>query len=80
MSQASAASFFLSAPTDGVPRATISLPEWHELPKGWDGPHEMHIAVPLANDYAHEYGYHSIAIDIESSQLWDPVWGNLDKG
>lgn len=62
---------------DGVQRATIALPQWQELPEGWDGPHEMHVAVPLADDYAHEYGYHSIAIDIESSQLWQAEWGVL---
>lgn len=67
---------------DGVTRATIVLPEWHELPEGWDGPHTMDIAVPLADDYAHEYGYRGIAIDIESSQIWDPAWGELvtDRG
>ena len=26
---------------DGVTRATIALPQWYELAKGWDGPHEM---------------------------------------
>lgn len=35
--------------------------------------------MPLANDYDHEYGYHAIAIDIESSQLWDLAWGDLQK-
>lgn len=33
---------------DGITRATIALPEFHELPEGWDGPHEMHVAIPLA--------------------------------
>ena len=61
-------------------RATIVLPQWHELPDGWDGPHKMHVAIPLADDYAWQYGYRGIAIDIESSQLWDPAWGDLDKG
>lgn len=64
---------------DGVWRATIALPEWHELLEGWDGPHAMDVAIGLANDYAHAYGYHAIAIDIESSQLWDPAWGDLTK-
>ena len=54
-------------------RATIVLPQWHELPDGWDGPHKMHVAIPLADDYAWQYGYRGIAIDIESSQLWDPA-------
>lgn len=62
---------------DGIWRATIALPQWHELPEGWDGPHEMDIAIGLANSYAASYGYHGIAIDIESSQLWDPSWGSL---
>jgi|JI10StandDraft_1071094.scaffolds.fasta_scaffold5992899_1 hypothetical protein len=35
---------------------------------------------PVADDYAREYGYYAIAIDIESSQLWDDAWGNLDTG
>jgi hypothetical protein len=64
---------------DGVQRATIVLPEWQELPEGWDGPHEMEVAVPLADDYARQYGYHSIAIDIESSQMWDDTWGTLEN-
>lgn len=64
---------------DGVWRATIALPEWHELPEGWDGPHTMDIAIGLANDYAEAFGYHAIAIDIDSSQLWDPAWGELVK-
>lgn len=71
---------FIRTGRDGIARATIALPEWHELPEGWDGPHEMQVAVPLADDYAHEYGYHGIAIDIESSQLWDPAWGELVVG
>ena len=64
---------------DGVPRATIVLPKWHELPPGWDGPHSMDVAVPLADSYAHEFGYHAIAIDIDSSQLWQPEWGQLQR-
>ncbi len=63
---------------DGVVRGKIVLPRWQELAAGWDGPHDMRIAVPLADDYAHEYGYRAIAIDIESSQMWDPAWGELD--
>ena len=39
----------------------------------------MYIAVPLAYDYAWEFGYHAIAIDIESSQMWDPAWGLLER-
>jgi hypothetical protein len=63
--------------SDGIVRATIALPEWQEMPEGWDGPHTMGVAIGLADGYAHEYGYHGIAIDIESSQLWDPAWGVL---
>lgn len=65
---------------DGIWRATIALPRWHELPEGWDGPHTMDVAIRLAGEYAANYGYHAIAIDIESSQLWDPSWGSLDTG
>lgn len=65
---------------DGIVRATIVLPRWRELQAGWDGPHTMDVAVPQADDYAHEYSYRAIAIDIESSQMWDPAWGVLDTG
>jgi hypothetical protein len=64
---------------DGVVRGMIALPQWHEIPEMWDGPHAVIDAVRLADDYAWEYGYHGIAIDIESSQLWDPAWGELMK-
>ena len=62
---------------DGVVRGMIALPQWYEIPKMWDGPHDVADAIRLADDYAHAYGYYGIAIDIESSQLWDPAWGNL---
>lgn len=65
---------------DGIVRAMIVLPQWHELPAGWDGPHTMDVAVPLADDYAHQFGYQAIALDIESSQMWEPAWGALDRG
>lgn len=65
---------------DGVVRGMIALPQWYELPEMWDGPHEVADAVRLADDYAWNYGYHANAIDIESSQLWNPEWGELDKG
>lgn len=64
---------------DGVVRGMIALPQWYELPEMWDGPHDVADAVRLADDYADAYGYHAIAIDIESSQLWDPVWGDLQR-
>lgn len=64
---------------DGVWRATIALPRWHELPQGWDGPHEMPVAIKLANDYAANCGYDAIATDIESSQLWQAEWGKLTQ-
>lgn len=64
---------------DGIWRSTISLPQWHELPEGWDGPNEMETAIGLANGYAEAYGYHAVAIDIESSQLWQLEWGTLTK-
>lgn len=62
----------------GVWTGKIVLPEWQELPAGWDGPHAIDVAVHLADDYAQAYGYSGIAIDIESSQLWDPSWGRLE--
>lgn len=64
---------------DGVVRGMIALPQWYELPEMWDGPHDVAHAVRLADDYADAYGYHAIAIDIESSQLWDPAWGDLQR-
>ncbi|WP_108398277.1 hypothetical protein [Devosia submarina] len=63
---------------DGVIRGMISLPAWHELPEFWEGPYDVGDALKLADDYAWEYGYRGIAIDIESSQLWDPSWGVLE--
>lgn len=65
---------------DGIVRGMIALPQWYELPEMWDGPHDVADAVRLADDYAWNYGYRGIAIDIESSQLWDPVWGVLVSG
>jgi len=65
---------------DGVVRGMISLPQWYEIPEMWDGPHDVADAIRLADDYAWEYGYRGIAIDIESSQLWDPAWGKLETG
>ncbi|WP_092423233.1 hypothetical protein [Devosia crocina] len=56
----------------------ISLPQWYEIPEMWEGPYTMDIAVPLVNEYAYVCGYHTIAIDIESSQLWDPARGQLE--
>lgn len=64
---------------DGITRAMIAQPECQELPEGWDGPHTMNVAIPLADEYANEYGYRGIAIDIESSQLWAPAWGELQS-
>ena len=57
----------------------IKLPLWKELPAGYDGPHRIDVALHLADSYAEAYGYYAIAIDIESSQLWDPAWGPLAK-
>lgn len=37
---------------DGIMRATIVTPQWHELEEGWDRPHLMDVAVPLADSYA----------------------------
>jgi hypothetical protein len=64
---------------DGVVRAMISLPQWYEIAEMWDGPHDVADAIRLADDYADAYCYYGIAIDIESSQLWDPAWGKLVK-
>src|SRR5690606_7693397 len=63
---------------DGIPRATIATPQWHELEEGWDGPHDMAVAAPLADSYAEAFRYHAIAIDIESSQLWEEARGSLN--
>jgi hypothetical protein len=64
----------------GVTTGRIKLPEWQELAAGYDGPHQIDVALHLADTYAEAYGYYAIAIDIESSQLWDPAWGALNKG
>ena len=55
----------------------IAPPQWHEIPEMLDGPHNVGATITLAHDYADAYGYYGIAIDIESSQLWDPAWGDL---
>jgi hypothetical protein len=55
----------------------LRLPAWQKIKAGWDGPHSIAIAVSLADSYAEAYGYRTIAIDIESSQLWDTAWGTL---
>jgi len=62
---------------DGIVRATITLPGWHELPR--PGTALMRCPWPCrwADSYAHEYGYRAIGIDIESSQLCQPEWGDL---
>lgn len=41
--------------------------------------HEMPTAIRLANEYAWNYGYYAIAIDLESSHLWQEEWGALTK-
>ena len=64
---------------DGEWMATIALLRWHELEEGWDGPHDMPTAIRLANGYAAAFGYHAIAINIKSSQLWQADWGELTK-
>lgn len=64
----------------GLTRGELRLPAWHEIEPGWDGPHSIGIAISLADSYAEAYGYHAIAIDIESSQLWHPDWGKLVVG
>jgi hypothetical protein len=64
---------------DGVTTGELRLPAWHELLSMFDGPHPMDVALPLADSYAEAYGYHAIAIDIESSQLWDEAWGRLER-
>lgn len=63
----------------GVTTGQIKLPPWEELPAGYDGPHRIDVALHLADSYAQAYGYYAIAVDIESSQLWDPAWGKLGK-
>lgn len=64
---------------DDIVRGMISLPQWYEIEEMWDGPHDVADAIRLADDYADAYGYYGIAIDIESSQLWQPEWGELTR-
>jgi len=63
----------------GITTGRIKLPQWQELPAGYDGPHRIDVALQLANSYAEAYGYYAVAVDIESSQLWDPAWGTLNR-
>jgi hypothetical protein len=65
---------------DGMQRGQLFLPDWNEIKATVDGTHEMDIAIALADDYAWEMGYYGISIDIESSQMWNPGWGKLEKG
>jgi len=37
---------------DGVTTGRIKLPEWHELPAGYNRPHRIDVALHLADSYA----------------------------
>ena len=78
--EANAVGLIVRTDEDGIVTGQIKLPPWEELPAGYDGPHRIEVALRLADSYAEAYGYYAIAIDIESSQLWDPAWGSLSAG
>lgn len=64
---------------EGRTTGKLELPEWEELPPAFDGPHAIETALELARSYADAYGYRAIHVDIESSQLWRPEWGELER-
>lgn len=62
---------------DGVTRGIIALPSYLELPETEEGPYPAKEAVLLAKRYALHFT-DRVIVDIESSQLWDPKWGQLE--
>lgn len=63
---------------DGVTRALVGVPEFNDLPEFHEGPFPVRKALRVANRWAHRYGHEDVFVDIESSQLWDKSWGDLE--
>ena len=62
---------------DGVTRGIVGVPELNDLPEFHEGPFPVRKALRVADRWAHRHGHEDVYIDIESSQLWDPQWGDL---
>lgn len=62
---------------DGVTRGIIALPSYFEMPETEEGPYPVEEAVRLAKRYALHFT-ERVMVDIESSQLWDRKWGELE--
>lgn len=63
---------------DGVTRGIVGVPEHDDLPEFHEGPFPVRKALSVANRWAYRYGHEEVVIDIESSQLWDKSWGDLE--
>lgn len=63
---------------DGVTRGVVGVPQHDDLPEFHEGPFPVAKALLEASRWAHRYGFEEVMIDIESSQLWDPIWGTLE--
>lgn len=64
--------------TDGVTLGTVSVPEHDDLPEFHEGPFPVQKALRIADRWAYRYGHEEVTVDIESSQLWDKAWGDLE--
>lgn len=62
---------------DDITRGIIALPSHFDLPETEEGPYRVREAVRLAKLYAVHFT-DRVIVDIESSQLWDPKWGDLE--
>lgn len=63
---------------DGKMRGAVGVPQHDDLPEFQEGPFPLAKALREANRWAHRYGFEEVMIDIESSQLWDQGWGDLE--
>ncbi|WP_449395610.1 hypothetical protein [Devosia riboflavina] len=63
---------------DGVTRGVVGVPQHDDLPEFHEGPFPVAKALLEANRWAHRYGFEEVIVDIESSQLWDKSWGDLE--
>ena len=68
----------IMAGSDGRPRGVVGVPQHNDLPEFHEGPFSVEKALRVAGRWAHRYGYEDVFIDIESSQLWDRKWGDLE--
>lgn len=62
----------------GVTRGLVGVPQHGDLPEFHEGPFSVVKALRIADRWAYRYGYEEVHVDIESSQLWDKAWGELE--